>query len=708
VSGSRLRLFTSLLERQRQREPLPDEALQSIVDAVARAMDTQVATLYRLDSSAGELVLVATRGLPRSGIGFVTLNLGEGISGAAAMSGEPVNCSDISEDRAFKLIAGFDQSRYQSILAVPIVLQDSVIGALNVQTEEVHTYSDAEIIDLCAIARTIASMLDRYWNDGDLALRLRGPALLSNIDGILAASLGPKQVCDQLLKTLIAVLPTAQSAVAITISGKRQITPPSLEADSFLRNALEQCLESGLAIELDDRDGAGLALPLAGQSSINGALAVSTLGHQIPWKLPHVRNYLDALAQRVGRALESTTINANTEVLRAQETPDQGASLYGELVELVLQDHGLEEVVSAASRACETAIGVVDVFGCLLAGVALESPEVDLELTAGGQRIGRLLASTRLPDASALETVARVVSLELAKSKVRFEVEGQLRGDVLDRLLSGNELDIRELQARANIAGLDLRLPYTPVMFMFDVASKPELSSAIASRSLMRALQRHLGEPPASLAFSRPDGILVLVANFNPRLETKLQRVGEELQFLTRLPEIATGIGTSASEPIEYPTAVKKAVMAATLGARLGYGRPVTSDRLGVNGLLIAISDSEHLREYVQSQIGSLLASDEKSGGDLTRTLDAYHRSGERLSVAADLLAVHVNTLKYRLARIESLTGRSLRDPIVRFNMYMALYALRLTQPSHPATLSDELPGTKLAQEANVREGIRA
>jgi sugar diacid utilization regulator/putative methionine-R-sulfoxide reductase with GAF domain len=707
VSGSRLRLFTSLLERQRQREPLPDEALQSIVDAVARAMDTHVATLYRLDSSAGELVLVATRGLPRSGIGFVTLNLGEGISGTAAMSGEPVSCSDISEDKAFKLIAGFDQSRYQSILAVPIVLQDAVIGALNVQTEEVHTYSDAEATDLCAIARTIAGMLDRYWNEGDLALRLRGPALLSNIDGILAASLGPKQVCEQLLKTLIAVLPNAQSAVAITVSGKRQITP-SLEANSFLQKALERCLETGLTVEIDDNGAAVLALPLAGESSISGALAVSAPAQQIPWKLPHVRSYLDALAQRVGRALESTTANANTEAIGPQEAADQGTSLYAELVEMVLQDHGLEEVVSAASRACETSIGVVDVFGCLLAGVALENPEVDLELTAGGQSIGRLLASTRMPDASALETVARVVSLELAKSKVRFEVEGQLRGDVLDRLLSGKELDIRELQARANIAGLDLRLPYTPVMFMFDVASKPELSSAIASRSLMRALQRHLGEPPASLAFSRPDGILVLVANFNPRLETKLQRVGEELQFLTRLSEIATGIGTPASEPIDYPTAVKKAVMAATLGARLGYGRPVTSDRLGVNGLLIAISDSEHLREYVQTQIGSLLASDEKSGGDLTRTLDAYHRSGERLSVAADLLAVHVNTLKYRLARIESLTGRSLRDPIIRFNMYMALYALRLIQPSHPATLSDELPGTKLAQEANVREGIRA
>jgi sugar diacid utilization regulator/GAF domain-containing protein len=701
VSGSRLRLFTSLLERQRQREPLPDEALQSIVDAVARAMETQVATLYRLDASARELVLVATRGLPRSGIGFVTLNLGEGISGTAALTGEPVTCSDVSKNDVFRLIAGFDQSRYQSILAVPVIHHDAVIGALNVQTEEVHAYSDAEISDLDAIARTIADTLDRCWYEGDLALRLRGPALLSSVDGILAASFGPKQVCEQLLKTLNAILPSAQCAVAVTISGRRVIMPRA-DADSHHRTALERCIEDRLPIELNDGDTAALALPLAGESAISGALAVFTSSEQIPWKRPPVRNYLDALAQRVGRALEPAMASANTETAGLQDAASQGTSLYSELVELVLQDHGLDDVVSAAARACETTIGVVDVFGCLLAGAVVENAEVDLELTAGGQSIGRLLASARLPDGSALETVARVVSLELAKSKVRFEVEGQLRGDVLERLLSGTELETRELQARANLAGLDLRLPYTPVMFMFDISSKPELSSAIATRSLMRALQRHLGEPPTSLAFGRPDGLLVLVANFHPRLEAKLERVGQELQFLTRLPVIATGIGTSACEPADYPTAVKKAVMAATLGNRLGYTRPVTSDRLGVNGLLLAIADPEHLREYVQSQIGSLLASDEKSGGDLTRTLDAYHRSGERLSVAADLLAVHVNTLKYRLARIESLTGRSLRDPIVRFNMYMALYALRLIQPSHPATLSDELPGTKLAVEANV------
>lgn len=130
--------------------------------------------------------------------------------------------------------------------------------------------------------------------------------------------------------------------------------------------------------------------------------------------------------------------------------------------------------------------------------------------------------------------------------------------------------------------------------------------------------------------------------------------------------------------------------------------KPMTSDHLGVHGLLLAIADSEQLREFVQGQLGPLFSSDDKNGGDLTRTLEAYHTSGERLSPAARLLSVHVNTLKYRLARIESLTGRSLRDPIARFNLYVALYALRLVEPGHRTLIPDELQNLQLATADNA------
>ena len=52
---------------------------------------------------------------------------------------------------------------------------------------------------------------------------------------------------------------------------------------------------------------------------------------------------------------------------------------------------------------------------------------------------------------------------------------------------------------------------------------------------------------------------------------------------------------------------------------------------------------------------------------------------------------MHVNTLKHRLARIESVTGRDLDQASDRFNMYLALYALRLTEPDRITLLPDVL-----------------
>jgi sugar diacid utilization regulator len=532
-------------------------------------------------------------------------------------------------------------------------------------------------------------------------LRLRGPTLLSSVDGILTASLGPAQICEQVSRALNAILPNARNVVAFNEFDS--LRPVPSDASPALISALTACVETGEPVEIEAGDTTMLALPLKGHELLCGGLAVSAgNSNPAPWELAHVRHFLQSLADRVGLALEPVIRRLRQESQPSSESAPSASSLYADLVELVLQDRGLTEVVDAAAKACEAEIAIVDVFGTPMAGVMPAQIDVELQLTAGGHTLGRLLSSSPARDVAGLETVAQVVSLELAKSKVRFEVEGQLRGSVLDLLLSGEEMDGRELQARASLAGLDLRQEYTPVMFAYNTSDQPDLAGPMAIRSLMRAVQRHLGNPPESVAFSRREGLLVLASAGDGRLLSRVGRFLEELRMLARLDVVGTGIGSPAKAPADYAAAVKRAMLAATLGMRLGLSKPVTSEHLGVHGLLLAIDDLDELREYAQSQIGALLSADDRSGGDLTRTLEAYHASGERLSVAAKLLSVHVNTLKYRIARIESLTGRSLRDPIARFNMYLALYALRLAEPSPVGARQDEMGGLRLAAEANA------
>jgi DNA-binding PucR family transcriptional regulator/putative methionine-R-sulfoxide reductase with GAF domain len=695
MAGSRVRLFASLLERLRDRDLPSDEMTQAVVDAASRAMGTEVATLYVLDSCAGDLILAATRGLARAGVGFVTLKLGEGISGIAASSRTPVCCADVRLNQDFKLIPGFDQSLYQSILAVPVLDGGELVGALNVQSVEVREYDGWEQQELMAIGGMIAPILSSAWRAGDLALRLRGPRLLSSVDGYVSASLGPAQICEELATGLNTILPSVHCTIALGEPG----AVPAIagqEPEKTVRVALMECISRRATRESTGPPPAYLALPLRGESLVCGGLAVWTPQvDEPPWRAAHIRHYLETLANQTGLALERM-LTQHAEGA-APELLAEESSLYGELVEMVLEDRSLQEVVERASRATETRIAIVDAFGTLLAGEMPQEPAMDFALRAADQPLGRMLASAAAAERPVLETVAQVVSLELAKWKVRFEVEARLRGDVMEALLAGGPGDARELQARASLVGLDLRREYTPVVFGFEEWSEAEFSSPLAIRGLIRAAHRYFGEAPVSVVFHKPEGLLVLVDSSSDALG-RLDEAAADFKELARIQRLGIGVGVPVRDPADYAQSLRKAWLGATLGLRFHLSGPVTQSRLGVHGLLLAITEAERLDDFLDEQLGPLRASDEKTGGDLVRTLEAYHLSGERLRPAARMLYVHVNTLKYRLAKIEALTGRSLRNPVDRFNIYLALYALRLAEPNRKPLISDELDGLILSE----------
>jgi purine catabolism regulator len=75
---------------------------------------------------------------------------------------------------------------------------------------------------------------------------------------------------------------------------------------------------------------------------------------------------------------------------------------------------------------------------------------------------------------------------------------------------------------------------------------------------------------------------------------------------------------------------------------------------------------------------------EERHGGDLLATLQAWLSAGCSTAAAADALVVHRNTVTYRLSRIEQLTGRSLRDSSVRLELQLALTIREILRAGAP------------------------
>ena len=68
-----------------------------------------------------------------------------------------------------------------------------------------------------------------------------------------------------------------------------------------------------------------------------------------------------------------------------------------------------------------------------------------------------------------------------------------------------------------------------------------------------------------------------------------------------------------------------------------------------------------------------LVEHDRERQSDLVKTLKVYFDTGANASEAAERLFLHRNSMLYRLARIEELTGLDLKDPQARLALQLGL-----------------------------------
>lgn len=139
-----------------------EELLETVVDETRDALRATVVSLYLLDRDAENLTLAATNGLDRFQIGRAKVPFGGGVTGRVAASREPIVIPDISQDDRFLWVRGIDQRRFiASMLSVPLVWNDQIVGVLNVQTEQRRDFTPSDVAHLRAIADLLAGIVEK-------------------------------------------------------------------------------------------------------------------------------------------------------------------------------------------------------------------------------------------------------------------------------------------------------------------------------------------------------------------------------------------------------------------------------------------------------------------------------------------------------------------------------------------------------------------
>jgi DNA-binding PucR family transcriptional regulator len=158
------------------------------------------------------------------------------------------------------------------------------------------------------------------------------------------------------------------------------------------------------------------------------------------------------------------------------------------------------------------------------------------------------------------------------------------------------------------------------------------------------------------------------------------RRMAGALEQLDRDAGLAAAISTRCGELEDYVRAYGEAqqVMSClhTLSAPNG-SRVLSADELGPGRLFLASSDRPAADRFAQDALGALLASEETL--ELLRTLYVFFECARSVRRSAPALGVHENTIRYRLTRIEEMTGLCVgSDSTDQLTAQLALLVLRL------------------------------
>ena len=149
--------------------------------------------------------------------------------------------------------------------------------------------------------------------------------------------------------------------------------------------------------------------------------------------------------------------------------------------------------------------------------------------------------------------------------------------------------------------------------------------------------------------------------------------------------ELTAGAGRAAPGRATRAARFHEARCALEARELAGNGAPgpvATYHDLGSFQLLLSLQDDEALRLFCDSILAPIEDGEGAYGGELMRSLEAFIECNGQWERAARQLYCHRHTLRYRIRRVEELTGRSLDSARDRIDFWLALRGRELISPT--------------------------
>ncbi|MBO0847548.1 MAG: helix-turn-helix domain-containing protein [Nocardioides sp.] len=268
--------------------------------------------------------------------------------------------------------------------------------------------------------------------------------------------------------------------------------------------------------------------------------------------------------------------------------------------------------------------------------------------------------------ADAVGDLAAIVALDRTRREERLRAVRSIAADALALVSAGAPLP--EVASRVRQAGVD------PETSLVVVAADAGGHDADAATALLEDVVLTVG--PALVAPDR-DGRAVAVLSAVADLDARIRPGFERL---------ATGLGRDQTVAVGLSSATHLSALAGALdearfAARAAKAGGATVSVVGSEDvtshlLLLAAVPDDVRRAYALRVLGSVVDHDERAGTALVDTLRTFLACSGSWTRAAEVLHLHVNTVRYRIERVQELTGRDLGRFDDRVDIYLALESL--------------------------------
>ncbi|MGW5238723.1 PucR family transcriptional regulator [Monashia sp. NPDC004114] len=327
-----------------------------------------------------------------------------------------------------------------------------------------------------------------------------------------------------------------------------------------------------------------------------------------------------------------------------------------------------------------------------LGAEAVSKQRVAIAVRAGDEVLGSIWAAMDgevTPERSAvLQDSAKLVALHMLRLRAGADVQRRLRTDLVSTALEGG-VSARDALSRLGLEGKQVvvlaatlrdehpgGLPLGP--------AQPAGETGGGTGNLERvadALSVHLSASMPNSAVAVVGGIayglLAVVASSEP--EERAARLAEEFceRVGSRLP-IVVGIG-GVGDDVRGVAESRATATRVLRVLREGHAarRVARLPDVHAQSLLLELRDLAAARgEQPVGPVARLMAYDELNDADLTDTLEAWLDTLGDVRAASAALFIHPNTLRYRLRRLEEVSGLDLADPEQRFAAMLQLRIL--------------------------------